>query len=262
MLDAAVLLLMPLIPLTVLYLANELYYRAAGFYRHRWTLLTAMVGTPVHELSHALVASLFGMKVRKMRLYEPDPESNTLGYVHYSYNPFSFSHRLGMTFVGLAPAIIGAYLVSVILAFGDLPLLTARLGGFSLYDLMDLPIYQEIWGWYGDLFSSVTGWGVFSALAVSVFIGTHASPSKADLRGALSGALAVGAVFWLVLSIPKLVPGIPALAVLSPEPLIQHWGGAMVQMAALAVGAALVLSVLFGGLALIRGLFIGVMARR
>jgi len=256
--EAAALLLTPLIPLAVLYAANELYYRSVGFFRRRWTLITAMVGTPVHELSHALVAVLFGMKVRKIRLYAPDPESNTLGYVNYAYNPFSFVHRVGMTLVGLAPAIIGAYLVSVLLALGELPLLTHRLAGFEFTDLAGSALYGEIWVWYGDLMSGVNSWPVFGALLTSIFIGTHASPSKADMRGVVGGALAVGAVFWLLISIPKLVPGIPALAVLSPELMIKQWSVAMIQMSALAVGAALVLSVLFGALAILRMMAMGV----
>lgn len=261
MIEAAVLLLLPLIPLAVLYFANELYYRAVGFYRRKWTLLTAMVGTPVHEISHAAVAILFGMRVKKMRLYEPDPESNTLGYVNYAYNPFSFTHRLGMFFVGLAPAIIGAYLVGVILALLDLPLLTNRLAGFRFSDLAGLSLYQTIWGWYGDLLGAINGWSTFFGLMMAVFIGTHASPSKADMRGVLSGALAVGAVFWLILSLPQLVPQIPSISVLSPEPLIQRWGMAMIQMSALAVVAAFFLSIVFGLLAILRALVHGLRFR-
>lgn len=245
MLEAASLLLLPLIPLAVLYIANELYYRSVGFFRSRWTLLTAMVGTPVHELAHAGMVLLFGMKIQRMRLYVSDPESNTLGYVHYAYDPFSFVHRVGMVFVGLAPAIVGALLVSVLLIFGGLPLLTVRLRGFGFADLLDLGLYVEIWSWYGDLFAAVDSWSVFAALVVSVFIGTHASPSKADMRGVFGGALAVGAVFWLVLTVPNLFPGIPALEALSPRPIIEMWGAAMLQMSALAVGAALILSVVF-----------------
>jgi hypothetical protein len=39
------------------------------------------IGTPVHELGHALFCVLFGHTIQDMKLFKPDKADGTLGYI-------------------------------------------------------------------------------------------------------------------------------------------------------------------------------------
>ena len=70
----------------------------------RW--LFASIGTPVHELSHAVIALLFGFRITEFRPFILDPSSSTLGYVRYSYDPTNLLQQIGHFFVGIAPVFV------------------------------------------------------------------------------------------------------------------------------------------------------------
>ena len=70
----------------------------------RW--LFASIGTPVHELSHAAVALLFGYRIVEFRPFIADPTSTTLGYITYSYSTGTIWSQVGHFFVGIAPMIV------------------------------------------------------------------------------------------------------------------------------------------------------------
>src|SRR5699024_6161228 len=94
-------------------LIRSLAFRMMGGLTRRLILLTVVIGVPLHELSHALVATLFGMGVRMISLFQPDPQSPQLGYVNFSYSPGRVRHRVGLFFVGIAPLIAGAAAVAL-----------------------------------------------------------------------------------------------------------------------------------------------------
>ena len=70
----------------------------------RW--LFASIGTPVHEISHAAVALLFGYRIVEFRPFIADPTSPTLGFVRYSYTSGTFLSQVGHFFVGIAPVLV------------------------------------------------------------------------------------------------------------------------------------------------------------
>ena len=55
----------PALAVCVLWGANELYYRSFGRHKARAILTTGLVGTPIHELAHAITAMVFGMSCGK-----------------------------------------------------------------------------------------------------------------------------------------------------------------------------------------------------
>ena len=46
--------------------------------------LTGIVGVPVHETSHFVVAKIFGHKVNEVKLFKFNTDDGTLGYVKHS----------------------------------------------------------------------------------------------------------------------------------------------------------------------------------
>ena len=93
-----------LLVMVMLYIAAQwiqrLVYRYSG---KRGLYVTALVGVPVHELSHAIMALVSGLKITRLSLFSPDPQTGQLGSVHFSYDPTSFWQRLAIGLTAFAP---------------------------------------------------------------------------------------------------------------------------------------------------------------
>src|SRR5579884_3392310 len=63
--------------------SNRMLARAFG---HRGILLTAWVGTPIHELGHLLMCFIFAHRVTRVKLLQLNSPDGTLGYVEHQYN--------------------------------------------------------------------------------------------------------------------------------------------------------------------------------
>ena len=71
------------------------------------TYLVAWLGTPVHELGHALFCLIFGHKIEEIRFFKPDKDTGTLGFVYHTWNPKNPWHVLGNFFIGIGPVVLG-----------------------------------------------------------------------------------------------------------------------------------------------------------
>ena len=100
----------------LVYLCNRSFYRMLGNSR-TVCLATGIIGTPIHELSHAIFCIVFGHRITDMKLYQIDDESGTLGYVNHSYNPKNFYHKIGNYFIGVAPLFGGSIFLYFLMRF-------------------------------------------------------------------------------------------------------------------------------------------------
>lgn len=180
-------------------LISSLVFRLMGSARRRLILLTGVIGVPVHELSHALTALGFGMRVREIALFTPDPESPQLGYVNFAYSPRSLRHRVGLFFVGIAPLIAGAVISFGLLhATGAEPVAPDGLPTLSSLPRLALATHEMAFSVFST--GSLADAGLtFVAIAVAL----HSAPSGADMRHAGIG-LATGLSLVLVLLLPAL----------------------------------------------------------
>jgi len=71
------------------------------------TYLVAWLGTPIHELGHALFCLIFFHRIEDMKIFQADPDSGTLGYVYHTWNPKNPWQVLGNFFIGVGPVILG-----------------------------------------------------------------------------------------------------------------------------------------------------------
>lgn len=80
-------------------------------------ILISLLGTPVHEIGHAMMAFIFGHKIVKMKLLQFNSPDGTLGYVNHSYNPRNFYQRVGNFFIALGPLFSGTGVLFAVMYF-------------------------------------------------------------------------------------------------------------------------------------------------
>ena len=154
--------------------------------------VTAAIGTPVHELGHAIMCPIFAHKITKICLWNPKAEDGLYGYVEHSYSRKNLWARLGNLFIGLGPLFSGLG-VTVFILWLCFPDLWGEYLAHShaLVVSADLPVRDLAEGVF-SLFGGIPGafrsdWlrsllGVIIILPVSL----HVTLSGQDIRGSLS----------------------------------------------------------------------------
>ena len=170
-------------------------------------VITGAVGTPIHELSHALMCLLFGHRVDEIKLYRPTANDGSLGYVKHSYNKRNLYHQIGNFFIGIAPIICGSGVLLLLMrlavpaVFDEFISNIGLIAEFSYSDIA----FAEIWEIFTILirafltvfdFSNADNawWWVFFVLAL--MISSHMELSGADIRGGAKGLLTLMGVLF------------------------------------------------------------------
>lgn len=179
--------------LTLFVLQRLVFLLSAKILDGKVIYLSAWVGAPIHELSHALFCFIFGHKVQKIVLFNPD-KRGTLGYVTHSYNNRNIWQVMGNFFIGIAPlfgGLLGLYLVTWLLLddavnFFNL-LRVSTFQNLANIQLSQLVLLNE------QIFQFIESAYIVSPIKVIIWaylcaaISLHLSPSKEDLKGAWVG---------------------------------------------------------------------------
>ncbi len=194
-------------------------------------LLTGWLGTPIHELSHAAAALVFGHRISEMRLFKPDPATGQLGYVKHTYNPRNpYATILGNAIIPVAPLFGGALVMLVLtmlLAQDFLPQTAAPTTSTPATQSRSIqPVNSGAVGENKvDYFRrflrtalSISTWKrwQFYVYLYGVFcIAMHLSPSRQDFRNfskpALILSLAILSVILLILLLGGIPDGLPPI---------------------------------------------------
>ncbi len=177
-------------------------------------IATSIVGTPVHELGHALMCLLFGHRITQMCLWNPRAADGNLGYVTHRYNRRNPIAVLGLLFIGLGPILLGTLVLTLTLwlcfpealsgyAEATAALLSGKAGvGAVLAEGLRLipRVGRElIGGTARPLWARVLG--VLVLLSVSL----HMELSPADLKSALRALPLYGVIALIVTVVCGLV---------------------------------------------------------
>ncbi|MFH2006453.1 MAG: hypothetical protein ABI333_07705 [bacterium] len=157
----------------------------------RSVLVTGWLGVPLHELSHLGCCWLFRHRIIAVSLLDPDPRTGTLGYVQHAYRQRNLYQLSGNFFIGIAPLLGGSLVLLGALALllpGARPELTvssapsgfgAQLGHVAVLTGATL---SQMFTW-----SHLASWQLWVFLILALCVGTHMSPSRPDLSGAVPG---------------------------------------------------------------------------
>lgn len=188
-------------------LANRCFYEYTGRFGNFVLRVTGLIGTPVHELSHAFMCLIFGHKIHEIKMYNFKRKSKTLGYVAHSYVKRNFYQQMGNFFIGVSPIIAGGLVVT-----GLVRLLTPSVykgvvacissfsapGGIGLLtelEKLTVEIPTVIFG--GGNVRSILWW---VCMMLSLSVSVHMEISRSDIKGGLKG-LAVISVLLLAVDI-------------------------------------------------------------
>lgn len=172
----------------------------------RILLVTGIVGTPIHELSHALMCLIFGHKITEIKLYEPNSADGTLGHVSHGYNRKNIYHQIGNFFIGTAPIVLGGAVIVLLMALlipnshgtvmGELEALALTdISSFAASDYFSFVGNTVVALFSAENLSSWQGW-VFILLAI--MISTHMEMSGADIKNSSLGFLFLAILLLLV----------------------------------------------------------------
>ncbi|PRR83632.1 hypothetical protein [Clostridium vincentii] len=158
--------------------------------------ITAVIGVPIHEISHAIFCFIFRHKVTKVVLLQKRDENGVLGYVTHSYNPNSIYQQIGNFFIGIAP-IFGGIATIIALMHFIIPgtydeFITISMNNLSITDISGINL-NGIFTSYLDLIKIIFSINNLSNpyfilfLFLAICISAHISLSSADIKGASSG---------------------------------------------------------------------------
>lgn len=173
-------------------LCNRCFYSNFGSRGTAVCYITGIVGTPVHEGSHALMCLLFGHKIVEMKLFQIG-DDGTLGYVAHTYRKGNIYQRMGNFFIGIAPVLVisailygFAYLlmpnmINTLNGNADLNYAFGSFGGFFSYiGTVIKAFFIEIKTWQ---------WWVF--IFIGALLCLHMTLSNADIKSAWGGFVIV-----------------------------------------------------------------------
>ena len=194
--------LVPGLVLTLImnYASTLMQRRALATIGKSWFLgLFGWLGTVIHELGHAFFCLIFRHKITAMKLFDPDPETGTLGYVEHTYDSSNIYHLVGNFFIGIGPILLGTALIYILL------FLLLGLNPFNFVTNVDLAmphIYswgiltttiQTFWssstGLISEIFSgnNLSTWQLYVFIYLAFAIGSSITLSPSDIKGTLKG---------------------------------------------------------------------------
>ncbi len=170
-------------------------------------MITGFIGVPIHELSHAIVALLFGHKINKIKLLQKPDENGVMGYVQHSYNQGSVYQQVGNFFIGIAPIFGGIFSIIALMRY----IIPQAYNGFinilvkSLHvTVLSKSIIEGIINSYSGLVKVIFSLKNFENpyfyifLFISICISSHISLSSADIKGASRGLWIIFLILFIV----------------------------------------------------------------
>ena len=151
---------------------------------------TGWIGTPVHEMGHAVFCFIFGHKITEAKFLAP-AEDGTLGCVKHEYNPKSSYQKIGNFFIGIAPMLFGAAVIYALLGILLPQHLPEELSG---------SIAATGWEFFKIFFNTdnFENWRFWLFIYLSIGIASRMKLSASDFKGTASGFVTLACLIFLV----------------------------------------------------------------
>lgn len=177
---------------------NAVVYKLLGNTSRAFVIATGIIGTPIHELSHAGMCLIFGHKITAIKLFDPRSPNGVLGYVSHSYNKKNIYHVIGNFFIGVAPIVFGS-LILLFLQWALVPNIYSSVMG-SIVEIDPNNFFNSTFKAVGNIIvrffsgEAVKTWTWWVFLILGLSIALHMELSPADIKGAVPGLITIVAL--------------------------------------------------------------------
>jgi hypothetical protein len=208
--------------------------------------LVAWLGTPLHELGHALFCLIFRHKIEDIKFFKPDKVNGTLGYVYHRWDPKNPWQVLGNFFIGIGPMILGCAVLFglfYLLIPGSSGIWNDILARAKEIQHYSIGSYFEVWSGSAlalvkliFTFENLASWRFWVFFYLAICISSNIRLSWSDFKHTLSGLFYFIILFFLFNLIVLLISS-------SSEalfPLAAAWLGAVYSVLILALVMVLV----------------------
>lgn len=170
-------------------------------------MITGFIGVPIHELSHAIFALIFGHKIVGMKLLQKPDINGVMGYVRHSYNRNNIYQQIGNFFIGTAPIFGGAIFIIMLMkfmvpgAYNDFTyILRTNLHITVINKSMIETILNSYIGLIKIIFSPRNFYNphFYIFLFLAICISSHISLSSADMEQSYEGLGIIFLIFLLL----------------------------------------------------------------
>ncbi len=169
----------------------------------------AWLGTPIHELGHALFCIIFLHRIVDIRFFKPDPVTGTLGYVSHTWNKGNPWAVLGNFFIGIGPVLLGCAVLfatfyflipdsaqvwdSIIFKVGEIGESNSMGDYWSVFQSSSLALVKIIF-----TLSNLACWQFWVFVYLSICVASNIRLSLSDIKGSLSGLGCIVLIFLLI----------------------------------------------------------------
>ena len=180
----------------IISLINRLFYYLAGTSK-AVVYGTGIIGTPIHELSHAFFCVVFRHHIKEIKLFQISDEDGTLGYVKHSYNRRNIYQIIGNFFIGTAPILVGTTLL-ILLLFLISPTTFGSVSGVLSLNMGYADIFPSLWAVIKAFFSGYVDKNWWLYLIFVILVAIHMNLSTADLKGTLISLPFIAVILLIV----------------------------------------------------------------
>jgi hypothetical protein len=232
--------------LLINFLSQMSYKSLEKAFGNRGVYLVAWLGTPIHELGHALFCLIFLHKIADIKFFKPDKVNGTLGYVYHKWNPKNPWHILGNFFIGIGPVVLGCAVlfgIFYLLIPGSSKVWSTILSQASEIDLTSVGSYWEVWSGSAlalvkviFTWENLANWRFWVFLYLAICVSSNVRLSWADVKHTFAG-LGFIVILFLLINLVCLIIGVESNSIF---PFAAAWLGAINSVLILALVMALV----------------------
>ena len=169
----------------------------------------AWLGTPIHELGHALFCIIFLHRIVEIRFFKPDPLTGTLGYVSHTWSKTNPWAVLGNFFIGIGPVILGCAVLFTTFYF--LIPNSSQVWDSIIFEVSEIGEGQSMGSYWAVFqssslslvkiiftFSNLASWQFWVFIYLSICVASNIRLSLSDIKGSLSGLGCIVLIFLLI----------------------------------------------------------------
>ena len=175
----------------------------------RGVYFVAWLGTPIHEMGHALFCIILLHRIVDIKFFKPDPLTGTLGYVSHTWNKANPWAVLGNFFIGIGPVLLGCAVLfatfyflipdssrvwdSIIFKVNEIGESNSIGSNWAAFQGSSLALVKLIF-----TIPNLTGWQFWVFVYLSICVASNIRLSPSDIKGSLSGMGCIILIFLLI----------------------------------------------------------------